>query len=462
MGKRRPAWTCSIFAHGEARVGNLDERGDLQVGSRPRLLYLAYFFKPVNVVASVRTWNTAKQLARHGWDVTVMTPDPVLFWAAQPSDGVDEQLHEMGVRRVVTGHDARWMAGQFIKQPTGTVYRAVAKVGRIAASLVHVMPESGWIRPCLEADRAVPAGSYDLVLGTGNPFDAFALARLLARRHGCPYVLDYRDLWTGCPIWRTPTWQTRLERALLRGASAVVSVSSPQASALSTAFHCACPVHVIRNGYDAEELSTVQPHRFGAPAVVYTGTMRPPIIVPDPLMAALAVLDRSGAPRTCDWKFHYYGHHSAHVLEAARRTGVAHRVAVHGLVSREEALSAVRGATVAVVITHVGETVSDADLGIVTGKIFEAIGLGTPVLLITPPGSDAEAVLRESGAGRAFKGSDTAGMAEFLAEILRTGRQEYEPPHSLSWDVLGDRLDAALRACLAPTCADAFGATTRT
>ncbi len=50
-----------------------------QVIKRPKMLFLACYFPPVHGSACVRTWNMAKYLARLGWDVTVVTPDPSLW-----------------------------------------------------------------------------------------------------------------------------------------------------------------------------------------------------------------------------------------------------------------------------------------------------------------------------------------------------------------------------------------------
>jgi hypothetical protein len=41
---------------------------------RPKLLFFAWNFSPVQAVASLRTWNIAKYLTRLGWDLTVATP----------------------------------------------------------------------------------------------------------------------------------------------------------------------------------------------------------------------------------------------------------------------------------------------------------------------------------------------------------------------------------------------------
>src|SRR5439155_3501140 len=114
-------------------------------------------------------------------------------------------------------------------------------------------------------------------------------------------------------------------------------------------------LHVITNGYDSEELAEVKPHNFGHFAIVYAGNFYPPERVITPILAALKHLEENG--KSDGWYFHYYGD-DAHVREEAVRLGVVNRVKLHGRVSRSEAISAVRGANIAVVITSVLENAS--------------------------------------------------------------------------------------------------------
>src|SRR5262249_28177476 len=124
------------------------------------------------------------------------------------------------------------------------------------------------------------------------------------------------------------------------------------------------------------------------------------------------------------------------------------QVILHGGVSRVEALSAVRGATVAVVITSVGEE-STLDKGIVTGKVFEALGLKTPILLIAPPGSDATEIVEGTGMGRRITGTDIEGIARFFLDCAQTRNQAPTCCSQYSWPMLSSRLDSILRASVA-------------
>jgi glycosyltransferase involved in cell wall biosynthesis len=118
---------------------------------------------------------------------------------------------------------------------------------------------------------------------------------------------------------------------------------------------------------------------------------------------------------------------------------------LHGGVSRREALSALRGAAVAVVITSIAEEASLEDRGIVTGKIFEAVGLGTPVLAVAPRGSDIEEILERTRLGQRFAGSEIDQMEEFLVRAIDLPRLQSSEREVYSWANIARRLDDVLR-----------------
>ena len=84
----------------------------------------------------------------------------------------------------------------------------------------------------------------------------------------------------------------------------------------------------------------------------------------------------------------------------------------------------------------------------VTGKIFEAIGLGTPILLVAPNGSDAHTVVDTAGRGRAFTADDIDGIASFLADLIDGKSLEPKGIGAYAWGSLVGELDHILRATL--------------
>jgi glycosyltransferase involved in cell wall biosynthesis len=299
----------------------------------------------------------------------------------------------------------------------------------------------------------------DIILVSGSPFVAFRLARSLSDRLGRPYVLDYRDPWTEKHIGDRPPRPTtvREEAILLQGCAAVTIVSPSWAADLNRRYSVGAKVHVVTNGYDPDEMAAVKPYDFGHCAFVYAGNFYAPKISISSFLAALKCLKESFNEASEKWYFHYYGAHEDHVREQAGHYGLSDRIVLHGRVPRHEALSAVKGANLAVVISSVYERSLLKDTGIIPAKIFEAIGLGTPVLLIAPPGSDATALMAPTELVKSFTGTDIQGMASLLKDVVCGQAPQPKNSEFCSWTAMSKKLDAILRECMTSTTRPRYG-----
>jgi glycosyltransferase involved in cell wall biosynthesis len=413
-------------------------------GKRPRLLFVTYTFPPAKTTGSVRVWNVAKYLGRSGWAVTVLTVDPSLWRHVEHAEATQINLAREGIRRLTTGHQWRWLAANSLNCSNEGLAWFLGGIFRRAAWRLGIERSVGWIKVAERACSALRAGDVDVILASGPPFSAFPLAQRLSERLGCPYVLDYRDLWSRNLYGEVPT-DTRRERSVIAGSAAVTSVSPAWGSVLDMQFGVGQRLHVISNGYDAEELARIEPHDFGHFAIVYTGRFVPPKRAISPVFAALQRLDEAAHG---EWKFHYYGRDGRHVWQEAERFGIPRRVIVHGIVPRLEALSAVKGAGLAAVITSVAERAAPEDNGMVTAKIFEAIGLGVPILLVAPEGSDARTVAEITGLARSFTAADADGIVSFVRDVMDGQAPEPKDPAAYAWENLVGGLNRVLRKAI--------------
>lgn len=415
----------------------------------PRLLYLAYYFRPARTSGTVRTWNTASHLARLGWSVSVLTPDPRLWRCPEDAAAVDAEVAREKLHRIYTGH--RWrLLNQYLTSRIG----GLPFCRRLAQRLCWhsgISEEVGWSGPAIQACRRLRPGDVDAILATGSPFNAFTVARQLSARLRCPYLLDYRDGWTvGNPhaAARRARRDRKAERSALGDCAGVTVVSHSWGAALDQAFGVGAKLHVVSNGYDPREMEQVKAHDFGHFALVYAGAFYWPVRVIDPVFAALAALDRDAGPALPEWRFHYYGPSEAHVRKEAARFGLLRRVAIHGNVCRAESLAATKGAGLSVVVASVGRSAGRDERGIITGKLFESIGLASPMLVVAPDGSDIDAVLAHAGLGRRFTGDDVEGMAGYVAAVMRGARPATKDPQRYAWPSLARQLDEILREAI--------------
>jgi glycosyltransferase involved in cell wall biosynthesis len=418
---------------------------------RPRLLFLAHSFPPASKSGSVRTWNIAKYLPRLGWDVTVVTPHPSLLREIDHPEEVEVILQREGIQRILTNHGWRCLVPDRLAGWDRGLSRYIGGICRRTARLLDIDLGVGWIKSVERACATIPPNGVDVILASGRPVIAFRIAQRLAKKFGCPYVLDYRDPWT-CSnphaIHSISPATVREEARLVDGCGAVTIVSPSWGAAMDCRFGVGPKLHVVTNGYDPEEFAEVQPYEFGHPAIVYAGMFYPPKRVISPIMAALQRLKTMPNESENEWFFHYYGDQGDHVRDEAKRYSVEQFVIVHGQVPRAEVLSAVRGARISLVITSISEEDGLAERGIVPGKLFENLGLGTPILLIAPPHSDVGVILASTGGGRRFSGRDIDGIASFLWESIHGQAPQSKDRKAYTWANIASKLDLILRKAM--------------
>lgn len=420
----------------------------------PQLLFLAFPFPPSRAIGAVRCANLAKYLTRLGWRVTVVTLDPRLLADPDPAvtDMAEAWCRDAGIHRVLTGHDYRMLYGGALKGRWWERPAIIRKTAGRAVRWLGMDPGVGWVRPAVAACAQFRPGDFDVILASGSPFPAFEAARRLSQRLEAPMVLDYRDLWSAGPHAhrRMPVRIERAERALLRQAAGVWTVSAGMARCMEDRFGGGDKRSVITNGFDPDEFRDKVPTRFAQPTIVYAGAFYPPLRVIDPVLDAVGMANRRGLPNGQEMRLLYLGPHSGCVRAVAKEKNASQWLDDGGNVSRSEVLSALKGSLAAVVITSVQDTASPAVDSILTGKLFEAMGAHAPVLLVAPPGTDAAQVVLHTRAGRAFAGKDAAGMADWIRQLA--GGAEGRPGSDVdayAWPQIARQADSALRKAMA-------------
>lgn len=418
---------------------------------RPSLLFLSYPFPPNQASGAVRAWNLARHLTRLGWKMTVVTVSPDGFANRAAADEVAEMCRREKIARVFAGTALFRPDRRFREAPHRWLGYAVRALPLRLLRPLGISHDEIWSLACVRRCRVFRKGEFDLVLATGCPYGTFLAARHIARRLAVPYVLDYRDPWTLSPFEKRflGPFAPRAERLVLQDAEATVIVSHRLAENQAEGFGMARRPSVIGNGFDREDLAAVRPREYPEFAVVYAGTFYGGQRTIDPVLkgvkSAAERLGEDGRPI----RLHVFGAEREHVMRSAAGLGGQDLVVAHGRVPRAQALSALKGAGAVAVIASIHDRASPAELGIVTGKIFEPLGMGIPVLLVAPEGSEATAIVERVRAGKSFKPSQVQEMGRWLAE-LASGRiaVTYEPPGEFSWPVLAERYDALLRSCL--------------
>ncbi|MEW5825448.1 MAG: glycosyltransferase [Candidatus Bipolaricaulota bacterium] len=357
------------------------------------LLLVAYAFPPYGAVGARRAAKLAKFLPEFGWQVRVLT----VSIAEYPESWIDS----------TSGRDDA--ASADVHRTRALHWRRVREDG--ARWLPYLVPA---------IVRSVRQARPDVVLITCGPFFQLAVTPLLSLWK-VPYVLDFRDPWvTGGlrPVARNHG--ARLRRALAKAverhavlhAASIVVVSRPLREAYRTAYPQLPPERfaVVPNGYDPADFAQAGAVRWAVPTLLYAGKFTTSLGLrnPRPLLEAIRLLRAEGL-EVC---LVHLGDKEAAFTSVVDELQLADAVKSTGPLPYAETLSYCKGADILVVI-------GGGSSGEQTGKVFDYIGAGRPILALAREDSDLGSIVSSLPQGRVLANGDARRVAEAIRTALK-------------------------------------------
>ena len=397
-----------------------------------RILIVSTFFPPLNSIASLRPYSWAKQWAKAGHDITVLTTEK---WP-QPSDsplpisglriitlpipGAAFVLRILGMKSKdeVASPPSALLAVGGASRPPNALYRWLDGLRRrYGFAYMCRMPDYhdlwAW-----RAYSAVASQNWDTVVSCAGPYSVHWIGyRLRHDGKSKRWIADWRDLWTdnhifpGLPGLR---WlERRIEQRFCVTADRLTTVSPYLADTLHAKY--GDKVSVVYNGFDPDDLSSL-PAKSVFPAdhvfrIVHTGTIYQGCQDPAPLFRAVQHLHLRGvlAPHRLELIF---AGSRGDPRQLARTLGVEDYVRYLGFLPRPEALRLQRDADALLFL----EFESGSNKGILTGKIFEYLYAGPPIIAVGTP-AEATDLIVTTGRGWSL-GQDVAAIARWLEAAL--------------------------------------------
>ena len=424
-----------------------------------RLLVVAYFFPPIGGGGCQRTLKLVRYLEPLGWTSTVVTARDPDYWILDPTlleevPRSTEVIRAPGAtpHRLVRllargGVPVEWRQGA--RDPG-----AFRNLRRLQSWLLVPDGYRQWARQAERAAaRRIEAGGVDAIWTTSSPESAHLAGLGLKRRFALPWIADFRDPWVGRVTYAPPTpWHDgrhrALERAVIEGADRITLVSEAMVALYRDRYPAVPPERFVYvpNGVDSDDW--LRSGRLASTAaaiedadrdrgrfvLLHAGQLahRPTartllravrrVIEADPSAAGAMRLRFLGGneellPRDLD--------------DPDLRTVVDLKPSRPHL----EALAAMRRADALVLLGHGG----GADSLLYTGKIYEYLTSGRPVLGILDPGPGAD-LLRASGAGPVCPAGDVGAAAEAIGRWFAAWRRDgrlpaaIRPPEAASWE----------------------------
>ena len=283
------------------------------------------------------------------------------------------------------------------------------------------------------AQRILRRREFDCMITT-SPFESTHLVGLALGARRPPWVADLRDGWTFDP-WRPDpplfvqrTIDARLEREVLVRADAVSALPLAVAADVRSRFGRAA--HHVPGGWDPEleaDVARARPPLVDPERVtlVYTGTLwKNPRQDPAPLFAALRRLQTDDPDLCGRLELVIAGPLSTTEAERLAQFRIGRTLRHVGHLSRLEAVALQRRADALVLV-------ASRERDVVTGKLFEYLVAGRPILALTNR-DEAAAIVDETGTGVAVALDDEPAIVQGLRDVISGELMERYRPRGLS------------------------------
>ncbi len=421
---------------------------------------VSYCFPPMGGLGPQRVLRFVRYLPRFGWEPVVLTEKNGYY----PRTGEDREVlkfipPELRVVRV-SGNNLRVKAYKFLTEllqkkrggkalTRGEIdkYRRKSLLFELVWRLkreVLFFPDffQGWIKPAVKAGKKILKNDAKirLLYSCAIPWSSLVVGGKLKERTSLPLVLDLRDPWTTEPTYGLNTKKhKKLERYLFRLADRIILATENMKGMYSEVYpmEITDKMLVIRNGFDPAIIDSIEPVTFSSNKlnIVYTGWLSddiPPSATQRSsyyLLHALNQLKREKPERVRKLTIRFVGWIGPNTKELVEELGIKEQVEFHPPTSLIKSIGYQKGADILLLIIKPGKAAKH----VLTGKIFEYIGVKRPILALAPD-SEAAELIKSEGIGIVVPPDNPELIKEALLHYLdewEAGRlpQEIVAPH---------------------------------
>ncbi len=402
-----------------------------------RVLVITYYWPPSGGAGVQRWLKFVKYLPSYGWQPIVYTPlNPEI--PVRDDTLLDEVPDTVTVlkKRITEPYGLyKWLAGRKENISTGFLSETKTKGWKeklsvwIRGNLFIPDARRWWIKPSVKfLTRWLASNPTNAIISSGPPHSMHLIALGLKQKTGITWLADFRDPWTGIDFYHdlmltraADRKHRRLERQVLQTADAIVAISHHLNDELIVKSKSAdrFRFHVIPNGFDPADFETELTAVSVRFRLVHTGTLVR-TRNPHALWNALADLIAHQPGFKDDLEIMLVGQVDISVTESIRQYGLEPYLSKPGYMTHHQVIQCMRTAQVLLLVLNDTPNAK----GILTGKLFEYLAAGRPILCIGPEEGEAARIISHCQAGITADFQNTIRIKQTLSDFYhqyRTG-----------------------------------------
>ncbi len=400
--------------------------------SMKQILYITYYWPPSGGAGVQRSLKFVKYLREYGINPVVLTVDPGK--ATYPLQ--DTSLNDEVPAGSVIHHTDSFEPLKIISRLAGTgkiPYGGFANSENesffqrllrfIRGNFFIPDARRGWVKyACRMALKIIGSEKIDAFVISSPPHSSQLIGLYLKKKvPSCKWIADLRDPWTDIYYYKdlmhtsiASKLDRRYEKSVLEKCDAAIVVSEDirRLFLSKSTVISRDKIHVIPNGFDEDDFEKGPETDKDKFLITYVGTLAENYN-PEVFFACIrAVYGKMPGTKI---RLRFVGSISGQVKKLLGDHGLESLVELIPHVSHKEAIRYMQAATLLLLLIPEAEN----DKGILTGKLFEYIGSGRPVIGIGPAEGDAAKILKETLAGEMFGRSQEQAIENYLLQAIR-------------------------------------------
>ena len=396
-----------------------------------RVLIITYYWPPSGGSGVQRWLKMSKYLPEYDWQPVVYTTENAEYPIIDHTRDKDVCPEAEVLRRPIVE------PYNLYKKFLGINKKEKVKVGFASESKKSRWKEklSVWIRGnCFIPDARCwwvnPSVKYlkdylkthpvDAIISTGPPHSMHLIAMKLKKETGLTWIADFRDPWTEIDFYdelHLTRWadsrQHKLEHQVLTQADRIVTIGWDCARSLGRLGNR--NVRVIPNGYDweidANQPTIPQTKEF---TLTHLGVVTPSRNT-EQLWAALKELKEENAEFGKNLKIRLVGQVDQSVAQSLTAAGLMDNTEIIPYIPHDKVPQMQQSSQVLLLLINNTPNAK----GIITGKLFEYLASGRPILCIGPEDGDAAKIINETHAGIAVNFENKKKMKEAITQYYQ-------------------------------------------
>jgi glycosyltransferase involved in cell wall biosynthesis len=391
-----------------------------------KVLIVTYYWPPSGGAGVQRWLKFSKYLPDFGWEPIILTVDPE-FAAYPVTDFSLEADLSSSVKIYSTPaiNYFRIYKKDKSKIPTAGFANSVdnsfkGKILRfIRGNFFLPDPRKGWNKYAFKkACQLIETEGIRNIITTSPPHSTQLIGLKIKKKYpALNWIADLRDPWTDIYYYKQfyPTFITRwidlrYEKNVLRNADKIITVGASLKNLFSMkVMGVESKTEVITNGFDEDDFSgnrADNPARF---TVTYVGTLSD-IYPVEGFLNALKIFKE----KRNEILLRFIGTVSKNQRDLIQSKSGDSILEFIPYVDHSEAIKFMLHSTVLLLIIPDHQSRKS----ILTGKLFEYLASGKPIICIGPVDGDAAVIISNTGHGITFSYNDSKGISEYLSSLI--------------------------------------------